>query len=144
VYVHRIVASQKLGRWICSWEHVHHVDGVRSNNDPNNLVVLSASEHAIEEKRLKGFIRRYVECSVCGKRTSNQEFCSARCQGMNSRKFIVTKDELENMICVLPMTRIGKIYGVSDNAIRKRCKILGVDLSLCKFSKPRKKNKSQV
>jgi hypothetical protein len=42
---HRWVVEQMLGRELCSAEVVHHVDGNPLNNDSENLVVLSRSEH---------------------------------------------------------------------------------------------------
>lgn len=44
------------------------------------------------------------------------------------KKFEISKEELEKLITLYPMTQIGKQFGVSDNAIRKRCKLLGVFL----------------
>lgn len=41
VYWHRHIASVKEGRWLTRNEEVHHKSGDRSNNDPDNLVVLS-------------------------------------------------------------------------------------------------------
>lgn len=42
---HRVVAEEKIGRSLLSSEHVHHIDGNRANNDPDNLRVMSGSEH---------------------------------------------------------------------------------------------------
>ena len=42
---HRYVMELKLGRKLTSDEIVHHVDGNPLNNDPDNLVILSRSEH---------------------------------------------------------------------------------------------------
>lgn len=42
---HRLVASRALGRPLLSDEHVHHIDEDPLNNSPENLVVLSRSEH---------------------------------------------------------------------------------------------------
>lgn len=46
IYQHRHVMEQVLGRKLDRKEHVHHKDGDRLNNDPSNLEILSASEHA--------------------------------------------------------------------------------------------------
>lgn len=45
-HVHRIVAEQMLGRPLLSSEVVHHVDGDKRNNTPENLMIFSSqSEH---------------------------------------------------------------------------------------------------
>lgn len=44
--VHRIVAAQKLGRDLLPGEVVHHIDGNKRNNDPENLDIYpSNAEH---------------------------------------------------------------------------------------------------
>jgi len=42
---HRIVAEQKIGRLLKPNEDVHHIDFNKLNNHPNNLSVLTKSEH---------------------------------------------------------------------------------------------------
>jgi len=44
--VHRLVAALLLGRPLRRDEDVHHIDGNRGNNLPENLMVLSRSEHS--------------------------------------------------------------------------------------------------
>jgi hypothetical protein len=46
VYEHIVVAEQKLGRPLKPGEVVHHVDENKLNNDPDNLEVVTRSEHA--------------------------------------------------------------------------------------------------
>lgn len=45
---HRRVAEQKLGRLLRSDEIVHHLDGDKRNNTPENLQVLTRREHILE------------------------------------------------------------------------------------------------
>ena len=42
---HRVVMESHIGRKLETWEHVHHKDGNRTNNDISNLELMSASEH---------------------------------------------------------------------------------------------------
>lgn len=49
-YEHRVVAEQKIGRAIAPGEHVHHIDGNKTNNDPANLEVLTVAEHRLEHR----------------------------------------------------------------------------------------------
>lgn len=46
-YQHRRVAAEALGRPLRLGEHVHHINGVPTDNRPENLVVVSAREHSI-------------------------------------------------------------------------------------------------
>lgn len=46
-HTHRVVAESMLGRHLIPGEVVHHIDGDKRNNSPENLMVFSSqSEHA--------------------------------------------------------------------------------------------------
>lgn len=45
-YTHRTVAENKLGGSIYPGYQVHHINGVKTDNRPSNLTVVSASQHA--------------------------------------------------------------------------------------------------
>lgn len=44
-YAHRHVASEALGRPLTKDEHVHHIDRNKTNNQPENLIVISEPDH---------------------------------------------------------------------------------------------------
>lgn len=47
VHLHRLVAESMLGRPLAGGEVVHHIDGDKRNNSPDNLMVFpSQAEHA--------------------------------------------------------------------------------------------------
>lgn len=42
---HRWVMEQKLGRQLDPWEHVHHRNGVKDDNRPENLEIVTNKTH---------------------------------------------------------------------------------------------------
>lgn len=56
---HRFVMAGILGRTLYPWEDVHHIDGNKQNNDPNNLELISHGQHAklsnLEREHAKGY-----------------------------------------------------------------------------------------
>jgi hypothetical protein len=47
---HRLVMEGKLGRYLESHEIVHHIDGNKTNNSPDNLAVLGREQHKMTHK----------------------------------------------------------------------------------------------
>ena len=67
---HRWVVQQAIGRPLKTSEHVHHLDGNKSNNALENLQLLTASEHMSLTGRdlaRKGLgLHQFLKCSTCG------------------------------------------------------------------------------
>lgn len=91
VYVHVVVAEQKLGRLLVSGEVVHHRDGNILNNSPDNVVVQLREDHV--RLHHKGPSYSVLVCAQCGvqfKRRTRRvvkgrpTFCSRHCSGVHS------------------------------------------------------------
>lgn len=135
VYMHRYVMSRHLGRLLSSDEAVHHKDEDRTNNDISNLELLSMSEHAIKHAEVKHGPAKIVACSHCGfefkcptrrfnRSKSGKLFCSQECTQAAAREFDV--EVLRDLVWCMPTVKVAKILGVSDVAVAKRCKLLGI------------------
>ena len=75
---------------------------------------------------------RHNYCVDCGKEIALESTRCTKCADKNNRFYKVdknlrpNKDELLELIQTKPFTEIGRMYGVSDNAIRKWCKSMGL------------------
>jgi len=74
-YEHRVVAQEAIKRPLARGEHVHHKNGDKLDNRPENLEVLSAAEHRVEhrhsgrKRRLPGEANPETTCACgCGER----------------------------------------------------------------------------
>lgn len=127
VYIHRYVAQNHFKVTLTSDMIVHHKDGNKINNDPSNLEIMSYAEHG---KHHHGKDPVEHVCKHCQEIfLSNDEerrFCTKLCSELYRRVFVITKESLQELIDSYPITHIAKLLGVSDVAVHKRCKKLGV------------------
>lgn len=73
VFQHRLVMEKKLGRYLNPGEIVHHINGTKTDNRPENLVVTTRRTHGLLH-------RKYWKCSVCGKpHKSNDKLKKGMC-----------------------------------------------------------------
>lgn len=84
------------------------------------------------EYPIRGHIKKDKNyCCDCGKEiTINSKRC-VKCEhihrsNLSFKNLPVSKEELSKLICNYPFTQIGKMYNVTDNAIRKWCKKYGL------------------
>ena len=122
MYEHRYVAEQKIGRQLKADEEVHHIDHNRMNNSPENLVVLASSKH----RKLHGVehIKMRKRCKVCGEiLSSNRRSICRRCRIKIADSKYPDNEVLQKELMQFSLSELGRRYGVSGNAIRKRARI---------------------
>lgn len=81
----------------------------------------------IKERTLPPKEKKY--CKVCGKEIigGGKKYCSHSCADKASKKFDVDGNQLkEDFQKLKSYCAVGRKYGVSDNAIKKRCKKLNI------------------
>ena len=136
---------------------LHHKDGNSTNNVIENVELLCPNCHAqtstyrgknnkskkiVEEIIKPKYIKpepQIWECADCGKKISAYHTrCKSCARKLQPHKFDTSKEELYDLIWnqKLPFTTIGKIFNVSDNSIRDRCKELGIELRKGYFRNP--------
>lgn len=144
VYEHVLVAEERVvDRSLKEGEVVHHLDQNRSNNSPDNLLVLEGPMHA----KLHSWIKKNtiipteeyanrlsmgcIRCAVCEKPISpGFTYCSEDCFREHLKNNNKTgngldkpdADTLKHEVSLMPLVKIAEKYGVSDVAIKKWCK----------------------
>lgn len=133
VFLHRHIASIKYGHWLNSDEHVHHIDENILNNSPDNLIVVTAKEHA--ELHRKYPTRTCLVCSTEFYRSdATSKYCSPKCNSISQiRNKDITSEILQKELWYFPYTYLATKYVLSDMGIKKRAKAMGLLLPPARF-----------
>ena len=57
----------------------------------------------------------------------DHRYCSESCSREASKRFNPTKEQLQKLVMGMPTVNVAALFGVSDVAVAKRCKKLGVE-----------------
>jgi len=139
IYEHVVVAEKFLSRSLRSNEVVHHLDGNRSNNRKENLLVLERSQHGKLHAWLdKGapFVKANGEqgmnsgkptssdiavCEICNAilQEKQKKCCSLKCYRQLQSSNIPSKEKLIVLLENNSRESVGRMFGVSGNAVKK-------------------------
>lgn len=128
---------------------VHHINGNHNDNRLENLQILCPNCHTqtdtygrnnIPKKQINS-CRNFKDtnckhCEVCGKpmKSKRGKYCSTECYNKTQLKWDTKTEEIINSFKELgSFVQVGRKYGVSDNAVRKRVKKLGIYDEIKKF-----------
>lgn len=106
---HRYVMEQHLGRQLSRDEVVHHKDGDKSNNDIENLELMSLSEHS-RQHQLGNMpseeTRRKLSEALMGRKSTDRKLNDGQAEQIRE----LHKDGMSNR-------KIAKMFGVSHQTI---------------------------
>lgn len=60
IRLHRLVMEQKIGRYLLPSEDVDHKNGIKTDNRPENLQIISRSEH-VKLEHTRGVYKEHLE-----------------------------------------------------------------------------------
>lgn len=105
-----------------------HINGIRNDDRLENLRWVCPNCNA-QLDTTNGKNKKHKEheinyCIDCGKPISKNSTRCISCsnkQKAKEKELCISREELKNLIRTTPFTQIGKLFNVSDNAVRKWC-----------------------
>ena len=112
---------------------LEHKNGKNNDNRLENLCLLCPNCHSqsltYAGKNKPCLPKKIFYCKECHQTVLKSKDATCReCLAKKYRKFDISPDDLKKMIHEKPFTEIGRMFGVSCNAIRDRCEFLGIDM----------------
>lgn len=119
-----------------------HIKFHKYNLDKNSVKQIEDGSYIIKDdyvyKSIKNdYVYKSIKynyiCSYCGKQYLGNysrhchQYCSQDCYQKSQRRFELTIKQLENLVKQYSLSQIGRMYGVSCNAIKKRCLKYNID-----------------
>ena len=118
---------------------LHHKDGNHLNNSFDNIEFLCPNCHAkTDSYRGKniGKGQKSRKCKVCGKpitRWAKNGICSECSHKIQRKVNRPEKEVLKSLLHEYSFVAVSKMFGVSDNAVRKWCKSYGLSTRSCDY-----------
>jgi Zn finger protein HypA/HybF involved in hydrogenase expression len=112
-----------------------HKNGINSDYRLENLRLVCPNCNSQTDTFCGRTKKRVFNCISCGRELKG-EGKTGLCHGCllkrNNisvpRKFEIKKEDLEKLVWEKPMIQIGKDFNVSGNAIKKRCRLMGISV----------------
>lgn len=130
-YAHVLVANHFIPN-IHSKPEVNHIDHDKLNCHVDNLEWVTRKENMEKSAIFYGgrVLKKCPNCNIdfYSMKSQNKKYCSKKCV---DKSYCVkakrpSRDELLELVKSKPFTKIGEMFGVSDNAIRKWCDSYGL------------------
>ena len=100
---------------------------ILKENLKNNSFKKICCENSINEKTFRRICKE-ENILIPNLRSKNSEAKQMAVEKLEKyRKFHINKEELEKLVRSQSILSIGKMFNVSDNAIRKRCRLFGIN-----------------
>ena len=100
-----------------------HINGINNDDRIENLRwVCGNCNMQLPTTNARNQVHKKYFCPDCGKQVSEKGRRCLQCANLKKQtEKPVSRDELKNLIKTTSFVEIGKMFGVSDNAIRKWC-----------------------
>ncbi len=109
-----------------------HINGIHTDDRLENLRIVCPNCHTQTDTFCTRKLKQHNYCKDCGKEIAPKSTWCIECALKHNRAHKVatsekpSKDKLLQLIREKPFTEIGRMYGVTDNAIRKWCRKMGL------------------